>query len=292
MLELRTFIDEMGTRDARFEITDNTWKEIEVLERVLLEPYKVTMIVQDENCSLGDFYGAWLQAKRNLQKFDHEMAHLLLNKMINRETGILRNKLMLSAVFLDPRYKFLLTEEEKSIAICHLCQLYLRIQGMKPHQEDVLEQMNEDGDDFAEYLSNSAHEFIPNESRNTILTEPHVLYKLKNFQMRPSIHYKTKINEYWNGIKAEEPELNELAVAILCVPVAQVSVERGFSSLTYIFNNYRSCLAPQVLNEVLLLRLNYELAPKPHEYVSQYDFQDGGGINFSYLIESDNDVEV
>lgn len=290
MLELRPFIDEMGIRDSKFTITANDWKEIEILERVLFEAYKVTMVVQYDDCSLGDLYGAWLQAKRNLRKIDHELADLLLKSMTDRESVILKHKLMLCAVYLDPRYKFLLSEEEKSTAVYHLCHLYVRIQNMKPHQENESEQTTENDDDFAEFLSNSARRLIPNEAQALSLTESQILSKLQNFTTRPHIHYKTKIAEYWNGIKSEEPEIYELAVAILSVPVAQVSVERGFSSLTYIFNNYRSRLAPEVLNEVLLLRLNYELAPKPHEYVTQDDFEDEGDLQFSYLLESENDI--
>lgn len=42
-----------------------------------------------------------------------------------------------------------------------------------------------------------------------------------------------------------------------------------------------------MLNEVLMLRLNYELAPKPHEYITENDFQDEDDtLGLDYLIEN------
>lgn len=285
MLELRAFIDEMGAENEICLLTDDQWNDIKVLERVLFEPYRLTMIVQENDCKLGDFYGVWLQAKVNIEKIQHDMAKCLLNCMINREKKLFQHKVMLSAVYFDPRYNFLLNERERAAAALHLCELFLRLQNIIPVQvTGRVESATTADDPFAIFLNNAAKKSIDSVPIGTqILTQEQILYKIRSFSSRPSVHYKTNIMDYWNNLKFEEPQLYELAIVLLSVPVSQVSVERAFSSLSYIFNNYRSRLSPNVLNQVLLLRLNYELAPRPHEYVSKEDFMDEDDICLSSL---------
>lgn len=90
------------------------------------------MKVQDENCSLGDFHASWLQAKPKLEQIGHETAECLIRTITARVAHLLNHKVMLSAVYLDPRYKFLLDDEENLSAVHHLCELYSRIRKIEP----------------------------------------------------------------------------------------------------------------------------------------------------------------
>lgn len=62
---------------------------------------------------------------------------------------------------------------------------------------------------------------------------------------------------------ASSPELNELANVVYAASSTEVSVERNFSALTFIFNRYRCNLTDEHLNDILFIRLNkhifYEL---------------------------------
>lgn len=254
-------------------ISQEKWNEIRTLKEVLYEPYRLTLIVQGDNCTLSDFYGSWIQAKRKLEQIRHEMAECLVKTMKEREAHLFNHNVMLSAVYLDPRYKFLLNDDERTRAVKHLCELYLRIQKIKPIVVEEIE-TNEENDDFAIFLTNASKNSTTLNQLNSVNpTDSQMLAKIKEFVQFPPIHYKSNLIEYWENLKNHEPELHEISSVILSVPVAQVSVERAFSSLSYIFNNYRNRLSSNILNEVLLLRLNYDLAPRPEEYLNEQDFQ-------------------
>uniref|UniRef100_A0A147BD68 Putative hat transposable element n=1 Tax=Ixodes ricinus TaxID=34613 RepID=A0A147BD68_IXORI len=55
--------------------------------------------------------------------------------------------------------------------------------------------------------------------------------------------------------KTRRPELFSLAPVALAVPATQVSVERSISGLKYILSCQRKRLSPDVLDDVLFLRL-------------------------------------
>lgn len=273
----------MANDDETFALMETDWSSIKTLGEVLFQPYDLTLKIQRDDFTLGDLYGEWLHKKMNLEKLNNEMADRLLQCMKAQEKRIFENKVLLSAVYLDPRFMFLLTEEQQNSAVAHLCELYLRIQRLQPQENEMDTSSDSQEDEFAVYLRNAAKNPSTVESIAVDATTDNerIIDKLKSFKNRPTIHHKSNIREYWNDLKHEEPLLFTLASVVLSVPVAQVSVERAFSSLTYIFNNYRTRLSVDVLREVLLVRLNYELAPQPSEYVCEEDFEDLNDIDIS-----------
>lgn len=54
MLELRPHIEELAESNEIFDIGSGDWEEIQVLDSVLLEPYLVTMVLQEDGCTFGD----------------------------------------------------------------------------------------------------------------------------------------------------------------------------------------------------------------------------------------------
>lgn len=210
------------------------------------------MALQRKDYTLSDFFGDWLKTKRNLEMIGHDLARSILENMKKRESRILDNKLMLATVYLDPRYNFILNENQKTSAVIYLCELWCRLNEINP-QENIISE--EETDEFAKFLSNSAN--VPQQLSIT--------HRIEQFLQRPPINYKTNIIEYWEKLKCEEAELFKLRVALFAVAPTQVDVERSFSSLTFIFNNYRSRLNTELLSQLLILRLNYDLAPTPSD---------------------------
>lgn len=66
----------------------------------------------------------------------------------------------------------------------------------------------------------------------------------------------TNVLEYWHAKRYSNPILYKLAVVVHAVPATQVSVERCFSVLKFILNDYRSCMRPDTLENLMLLKLN------------------------------------
>lgn len=161
---------------------------------------------------------------------------------------------MLGAVYLDPRYNILLSVEQKRCAVVNLTELWCRIYEMNPSERNANNE-NREFDDFEQYLAS----FRPTE-------ETSIVNQIQQFSQRPKISYKTNIIEYWNHIKIEEPDLFRLATTLFAVAVSQTPVEHSFLQLAFIFNCYRTRLNLELLNQILLIRMNYDLSPGSKDF--------------------------
>lgn len=253
---MREFIEELSKTDESFKLTPTKWKIIQVIKDILHEPYTLTMALQRTNYTLSDFYGEWIKTKRNLAKIGHPLADSLLTHMERRERKVLNTKIMLAAVYLDPRYNMLLKSDQKQIAVGHLCQLWCRLTEISPTDTISSTANAPEDDDFAQLLNQAT-----NATQNV-----HIVDRIRRFIDRPAINYKSNILEYWNKIKSEEPDLFKLQKLIFTVAVTQVDVERSFSSLNFIFNNYRSALNTDTLARILILRSNYDIFPHSSDF--------------------------
>lgn len=68
--------------------------------------------------------------------------------------------------------------------------------------------------------------------------------------------------EYWHNKRFSNPILHKLAMVVHAVPATQVSVERCFSILKFILNDYRASMRPDTLENLMLLRLNSRVIKK------------------------------
>lgn len=211
----------------------------------------LTMELQRKNYTLTDFYGDWIRTKRNLTKKGHPLADCIVANMEKRESRLLNSNLMLAAVYLDPRYNMLLKDDEKNVAAGYLCQLWCRLQEICPMATNSMD-ISEEVDDFAQFLNQASNQ----------APRSNIADRIQRFLSRPTISYKTNILEYWNKIKSEEPELFKLQMMIFSVAVTQVDVERSFSDLKFVFNNFRSKLSKEILAQILILRSNQDLFGK------------------------------
>lgn len=65
--------------------------------------------------------------------------------------------------------------------------------------------------------------------------------------------------EFWKSRKSSHPELYQVASLIFSVPSNQVSVERAFSALRLVLADQRTSLGEEMLEIILLLKLNIQL---------------------------------
>lgn len=67
----------------------------------------------------------------------------------------------------------------------------------------------------------------------------------------------TNVLEYWYKKRLTHPILSRLAHIVLGVPASQVSVERCFSVLKFILSDHRTRLQHDILQDIMLIRLNH-----------------------------------
>lgn len=240
---------------------------IEILD-VLKLPYEVTNVVQYATFTLSDFYGSWLTMKRNLKKLLQKedalcgFAQAFSEKVDERDSILLNNTAMISAVYLDPRYKFKLSSDEVRIAKTSLEILFQRIKMMKESSPPGADDTDE-GDSFESecVASGLPRAYIGDSTRKTTETFDSVAFEklFQSYDNVERIHRKHSLLEFWNERKNEDPVVYQLACIIHSIPPTQATVERAFSTLGYIYNPKRTRLSPRMLENILLIRLNKDL---------------------------------
>lgn len=83
--------------------------------------------------------------------------------------------------------------------------------------------------------------------------------KLRDYALLKRSAIDTNIFTYWAEKKSTHKELYELSTVTNSVPITQVTVERAFSSMAFIFTALRNSLAPETLENLLLIRLNRDI---------------------------------
>ena len=112
LLELRESIRELRLLAPELDISLAMWSTLEDIRSVLEIPYSVTVNVQAESLSPGAFLKEWCALKRILHKRETRLAQEIVTSMEKREEALLRNKLFLAEVFVDSRYRILLTPQQ------------------------------------------------------------------------------------------------------------------------------------------------------------------------------------
>lgn len=77
---------------------------------------------------------------------------------------------------------------------------------------------------------------------------------IDDFLQYPRISAISDVLQFWDDRRAHP--LYDLACVVLAVPATQVSVERNFSTLKFIYSNLRCRLTEQNLANILFIKLN------------------------------------
>lgn len=125
--------------------------------------------------------------------------------------------------------------------------------------------MDEDDDDnFVRYMNSfpdvsESCENEENPDNEAKIESELLLQELKDYFGSPGLSTKAKdseVRQFWIEKKVQWPRCYELWVALQAVPVSEASVERLFSALHYIVNEYRNRLNEDTINNILLVRCN------------------------------------
>ncbi|KAL5246306.1 hypothetical protein ACI65C_013714 [Semiaphis heraclei] len=112
LLELRTFC----SVNAKKLLNDHDWDSIHNLKNDL---------------NPGDCFGIWLNTQMKLKKLNTPISKKLLININNRKDSIFQNPVFESALYLDLRYRHLMSEESKSRAVVHLIKTWEMLNRLK-----------------------------------------------------------------------------------------------------------------------------------------------------------------
>lgn len=249
--------------DSYIQTILEKWSVIEEVVDILCIPFEVTTALETANLTMSDLFGALLQMEIKLEQMQKKqnqqtnLADILFAKFSDRKKKLIENPAMKCAIFLDPRYNYELTPNETKVAKYTLDNLYVTWK-QKVERTETLVSSKEDP--FEEYQKakrkRSAVAAIESTDPNnlTILME-------KYEASLPELHYKESILKYWENCKEDHPVLYQLACIINTIAPTQVTVERAFSILGLVYTNRRTSLAPDLLEHILIIKLNKEMVP-------------------------------
>lgn len=241
------------------------------------------MCLQREYCTLSDLFGYILAIEFGLRKhidkgvLKTNLAEMLSQKINDRKASILDNRLMMTAVYLDPRYKCALKDHPEKIALAKLTieRIWDRIQ--KLHESpasDTHESPSTELSDIEELLS-SVDEYYEKDgvenSSKTAKQLNHILFTKTKLQIMAGldcydeqtrnkrINWSEKVLNFWKENKTKIPngiEVFEIVTALFAIPPTQAAVERVFSAVKFVFGERRCRLRQQLLEDILIIHTN------------------------------------
>lgn len=273
LLELKHVCLELALINKDFHIDEETWDKLNDIVEVFKILSDKTVCLQKQNLTMSDSFGIWLEIEARLKLLSKcPLATVMLQIIDKRKGAVLENAVMYSALFLDPRFQFMLSEEQLSIALKHLTYLHQK-QNQKSNaiqREFVAPAVERTGDENENFLEKCMQEMeskkkIGQQLKAVPIRDPSLQTELMNFQGIDRLVATANVMTFWSDNRFKFPILNSLARTIFAVPPTEVSVERHFSSLTFILNKYRNKLSDENLEMVLFLKLNKSIFLKSIE---------------------------
>ena len=158
------------------------------------------------------------------------------------------------------RYKLLLNEEQKGLAIAHLSKIWSHMKSLSActegdsvpstsAQNNLREEAEGDQDECTDpvELMLRQRESERRQSSAERSGETPIKDLLESYYNEERIDKKSNVLMYWESQKIKEPELFLLSQVVLALPVTQVSVERAYSGLKFILSDLRSNLSADIL---------------------------------------------
>lgn len=263
-----------------FRFILHRWSAIEEILKILKVFYDVTIRLQRVQYTLSDFYGDWLLCELKIQKLmsntvkETNLSEKFVWSMDKRKGDLIKNRAMLCAIFLDPRFRLNLTTPEVALVKHLLEDTWVQVQKLKGTRQDTntnAHDLQETSDDLLESFlsqeSNPPLDSLSNTNTNNggspdySKSKADFMIMVCNYELNTSrIHHSNSVLDFWQNSKQMYAELYEVAMIYLSIPPTQSTVERSFSTLSFIYNSRRSKLSLKTLENIIIIKLNADLA--------------------------------
>ncbi|XP_068172121.1 zinc finger BED domain-containing protein 4-like [Antennarius striatus] len=253
LCELKTFCDYMSPTINELHLNESEWLAISDIVNVLKPAKITTQCIQSEQLTAGDFYGLWLKCMLDTQKIESPFAKRVVQCMKGRQNSLFENDAFVAALFVDPRYRLFLTENQSEMAKIHLCRTWEVIQNLTVEvgAERTPSSSSEDDDEIDQLL-------MAKERETTVVQRDKIpiVSVLDAYAREPRLKRNENILRYWASMAATNPDMQKLAMSVIALPVTQVSLKHAVSCLKFIFSPLRSSLNDRILEDILFIRLN------------------------------------
>lgn len=258
ILRCKDVVTHFAKTERVFKAVGENFSIIEEAVRVLKMFFITTKALEQVDFTLSDFYGYLLVLKENLKNYLESvtqvsnLADCLQTELESRLPMLVKNPLMLCAIFLDRRYSTELSRDEKELAVRTLIKIWEEIETERGAKQSDINTNNNDIQQPFEFADNNsvleayfrtkgvelvAASQSSNGEANFELSNAEMYNKLENFDEKIGRHHASKnVLEYWEEQKSIFPEIYLLSTIINAVPATQATTERCFSALDFIFD--------------------------------------------------------
>ncbi|XP_065321241.1 uncharacterized protein LOC135928713 [Gordionus sp. m RMFG-2023] len=262
LLSLKDFCNDFIIGACEIILSEDDWNQVKELTSVLV-PLKITTLrVQAEQLCLSDFYGIWLRCRLELGRLTSYFSNEVLENTKIREQQYLQNSVVYASIYLDPRYQVLLSSEQKQMAIDHLEDLCYTQNSIIYNTLVVTTISNgcSDNNDNDNDIDDLEILLLDREKKIKLSSDRKeqkisIVSLIEKFSEVMRINRDANILKFWEENSSIYPELYTFSRIVMAVPATQVSVERGFSSLT----NLRGNLKNDILEDILRIMETFEL---------------------------------
>ncbi|XP_055906354.1 zinc finger BED domain-containing protein 4-like [Eupeodes corollae] len=246
LLEIKSFLMEQQI----FEDTVD-WQWIQEYVETLKPIWIATLKMQEEQLVLGVFFKIWMELKLHYENASSDLKIKLKTALNEREGLLLESVQMLSAIYFDPRISLNITSVSQ--------EANPRTSNESPNT--ATSQASDTDNPLLNLYLNRIEQQEREENGTSDVSINETLTKLyvdiENFDsVYPRLPLDTNILTFFQNLKLKSPNIFEIAMVVLGVPATQVSVERAFSSLSFILSERRYNLNSKTLESLLLVRLN------------------------------------
>lgn len=270
LLELKHILEDMANPNVT--MTEHQWEEVMGLEHILKFPYVVTKRLQETSLTPGIFYKEWRNLTYKLGQTGGMFAESIKFSMERREKTLMNNDVLLSAIFVDPKYRILLNEEQLQRAREALCEIAIQMRGIEESTDNVhaevpqLSSHSDSGTDDSDFekrldIKEKTKRRRIESSSDCCEKGPMTYIEKFKIEFSDALSKIEKIDRTSKiGVKEAIPIYPEIAQDVAWVltalPTTQVSVERLFSGLRFIKSDLRASMKEDLVEAILFLRTN------------------------------------
>lgn len=231
------------------------FQKLEDLAAILAPFEKVTKTMSERSESISSVLPAYFALKAHLTSKNDLFSETVSSGLTRRMHPFLREKFLILATLIDPRYKTrgFVEEFEKKFA-CSLLETELEIMGLpenerSPSPKRLRHISRNAADPIAQFLGDVGDD-IDLDSESNISSAAKL--ELKQYLLEQPITRDCDPMAYWKT-KGNWPNLQKIARKYLSAPPSSVESERAFSTLGGIYKPKRSSLTGEHAREQLFL---------------------------------------
>ncbi|XP_059060329.1 uncharacterized protein LOC131853452 [Achroia grisella] len=274
LFSLRTLC--RNNTDISAVLSTDFWQQISLIIDSLKPVNDAIMNLQKKQLTIGDFFIVWLTCKSRVEVIPASLAKDLLDAMNARENILRKSDLVLENLYLDGRLNVILSDEECIKAQSLLLETYNHLQNiLQTEAADIVFadiQIKEENYNNCQASTRTENEnpiiatsdierilINTEKERNSARAASSLEVMLKDLRYAPRLPLNENILLYWRNKKTTQLTISGVANTVLATPATQVSVEQLLSSLKFILSPLRSKIEGNLLQNILLLKLNPDL---------------------------------